>query len=67
MRKIIGYRPRNRTRDFKNCFENVVYKKLEELTKSKIGDKIVKPKLLLDVNSRNIEELLTPPEKRKEI
>ena len=35
--------------------------------KNKIIDKIVKPRLVLDVNSRNIEELLISPEKRKEI
>ena len=35
--------------------------------KNKIGDKIVKPRLVLDVNSRNFEELLISPEKRKEI
>ena len=68
--KIIECRSKSRTRGYKNCFENVVYKTAEatwELVKNKIGDKIVKPKLVFDVNSRNIEELLIPPEKRQEI
>ena len=30
-------------------------------------DKIVKPKLVLEANSRNAEEIVIPPEKRWEI
>ena len=30
-------------------------------------DKIVKPKYVINENSRNVEELIAPPEKREEI
>ena len=33
----------------------------------KMTDKIVKPKYVINENSRNIEELIVPPEKREEI
>ena len=70
MGKTIGYHSRNWTRGCKNCFENAVYKTADatwELIKNKIGGKILKPKLVLDVNSRNIEGIVIPPEKRREI
>ena len=34
---------------------------------NKIADEIVKPKPVLDENSRNTEEIIIPPEKREEI
>ena len=34
---------------------------------SKIADKIVKPKHVTDENSRNVEEIVVPTEKREEI
>ena len=70
MGKIIGYHSRNWTRGCKNCFENAVYKTADatwELIKNKIGDKIVKPKLVFDENSINIEGILIRPEKTREI
>ena len=35
--------------------------------RNQIADKIVKPKRVSDVNLRNVEEILIPPEKREEI
>ena len=34
---------------------------------NKIAEKIVKPKPVIDENSRNVEEIVIPPEKRQEI
>ena len=36
-------------------------------TGNKIADKIVRPKSMLDMNSRNVEEIINLPEKREEI
>ena len=38
-----------------------------EFLQNKIADKTVKPKLVHDENSRNIEEIVIAPEKREEI
>ena len=38
-----------------------------ELIRNKIGEKVVKPKPVLDVNSTNFEEIFIPTEKRQEI
>ena len=48
----------------------VVHKTAEatgEFIGSKVSDKIVKPKHVPDENSRNAEEIITPPEKGEEI
>ena len=34
---------------------------------NKIADKIVKPKYVIYENPRSVEEIIIPPEKRKEI
>ena len=50
--------------------EKVVHKTAEatgELTGNKIAENIVKSKPVSDVNSRNVEEIVIPPEKRQEI
>ena len=59
----------NRTRCCKNCFQKVVHKTAEagELIGNKIAEKIVKPKLVPDVNIRNVEQIVIPPEKRQEM
>ena len=36
-----------------------------EFIENKITDKIVKPKHIIDENSKNIEEITIPPEKKK--
>ena len=46
--------------------EKVLYKSAE-VTGEFIGNKIVKPKLVIDDNSRSAEEIIIPPEKREEI
>ena len=38
-----------------------------ELRGYKIAEKIVKPKPVSDENSRNVEEIVIPPEKRQDI
>ena len=38
-----------------------------EFIGSKIADKIVKPKPLLDENSRDVKEIVTPPYKKEKI
>ena len=48
----------------------IIVHKAAEVTGEFIGkmtDKIVKPKYVINENSRNIEELIVPPEKREEI
>ena len=45
----------------------VVYKAAKatgELMGNKIAENIVKPKLVLDENSRNVKEIVIPPEKK---
>ena len=49
----------------KSSSKNLVHK--TEFIGNKIADEIVKPKPVLDENSRNIEEIIIPPEKREEI
>ena len=54
----------------KNASKRVVYEAVEatgEFIGNKIPDKIVKQKAVIDENSRNIEEIIVPPEKREEI
>ena len=46
----------------KNSSKKVVYKTGESL-----GNKIVKPKHVIDENPRNVEEIFIVPEKRKQI
>ena len=35
------------------------------MIRNKIADKIVKPKAVTDENSKNIEEIVVPPEKKQ--
>ena len=57
MKKIVAYCFKNRTRYCKNYFQKVVHELAEtmgELVGNKISEKIVKPKPVLDENSRNV-------------
>ena len=54
----------------KVAFEKEVHKVAEatgEFIGNKIADKIMKPKPVIDENSRNVEEIVTPQEKIQEI
>ena len=54
----------------KTVFKKVVHKTAKRTGESignKFADKIVKPKSIYEMNSRNFEEIVTPPEKREEI
>ena len=53
----------------KTASKNIVHKAAEVTGEfiGKMTDKIVKPKYVINENSRNIEELIVPPEKREEI
>ena len=54
----------------KNCYQKVYHKAAEataEFIGNKIADKIVKLKPVSDMNSRNVEEILIPQEKREKI
>ena len=54
----------------KTASKKVVHKAAEatgEFIGNKIAGKIGKPKPVIDVDSRNVEEVLIPPEKREEI
>ena len=53
----------------KTAFKKVAHKAAEatdELMGSKIADKIVKQKHVIDENPRGVEEIIIPPEKREE-
>ena len=53
----------------KTSFKKVVHKTTEEkgeLIGNKIAEKIGKPKSVPDENSRNVEEVVIPPEKRQD-
>ena len=67
---IIGYCYKNRLYALKTDFKKVAHKAAEatgEFIANKIADKFVKLKLVPDVNSRNVEEIVIPPEKSEEI
>ena len=52
----------------KTASKKVVHKTAEAtgvVTGNKIADKIVKPKPFPEVNSRNVEETVIPPDKRQ--
>ena len=54
----------------KTASKKIVHKVAEgtcEFIGNKIADKIVKAKPAIDENSKNIEEVIIPPEKREEI
>ena len=60
----------NKTRCSKICYLKVAHKAAEataEFIGNKITDKMLKPKPLPNANSRNVEEVVVPPEKRDEI
>ena len=51
----------------KSASKKVVHKPAEatgEFLENKIAEKIVKQKPVIDENSRNVEEIIIPPEKR---
>ena len=51
----------------KTASRKVVHKSVKatgEFIGNKIADKVVKPKPTIDENSRNVEEIVIPPEKR---
>ena len=67
-KKNMRYCYKYRTRCCKKCFQKVVHKRAEatdELMGNKITKRILKSKSMLDVNSRNIEEILISPEKKQ--
>ena len=47
--------------------KKVVHEATGEFIGNKIADKIVKQKPVIDENSRNMEEIIIPPEIREEI
>ena len=50
------------------CKTAVIIRELiQELTRSKIAEKIVKPKHIPEGSLRNVEDIIIPPEKRHEI
>ena len=52
----------------KTAYKKVMHKAVEatgDFIRNKIADKIVKPKPITDANSRNVEEIVVQPEKRK--
>ena len=54
----------------KTASNNVIHKAVEatgELKRNKIADKNVKPKPKSDENSRNVGEIVIPPEKKQTI
>ena len=54
----------------KTVFKEVVHKTAKatgDLIGNKIDEKSVKPKPVIDENSKNIEEIVIPPKKRQEI
>ena len=54
----------------KSVTKKVAHKKAEERGEfigNRIADKLVKPKPVLDENSKNDKEIIIPPEKREEI
>ena len=51
----------------KTFSKKVTCKATETKCKLVIADKIMKPKYVSDSNSRNVEEVVTPPGKREEI
>ena len=57
--KRIGYCRKNRTR----CFQKTSPQN-REFIGNKNTEKIMKPKPMPDMNSKNIEEIVIPPEKR---
>ena len=54
----------------KTASKKVVHKRVGatgEMVGNKTSEKIVKPKLVPEANSRNFEQLIIPPEKKQEI
>ena len=52
----------------KTVSKKVVHKVAEATVKligNRIAEKIVKPKLLIDENPRNVEKIINPPEKKR--
>ena len=69
-RNIIVSCYKSRTRCCKNYFQKIVCKTaqaIEYFIGNKVAGKIVKPEPVLDMNSRNFEEIVIPPEKKQEI
>ena len=67
---IIEFRDKNGTKCSKNFDKKVAHKAAEptgQFIGNKIANKIVKPKPVLDMNSRNVKEMIIPPEKRGEL
>ena len=66
MEKNIGYYYKNRTGCSKKVFDKTV-EATGELIRDKVSEKIVKPKPVSDVNSRNVADTVIQPEKPEEI
>ena len=65
---FFGYCYKNRTSCSKNCYQKASHKATEatgEFIGTKITNKIVKSKLMSDVNSKNVEEIVFHQKKEK--
>ena len=65
---FFGYCYKNRTSCSKNCYQKASHKATEatgEFIGTKITNKIVKSKLMFDVNSKNVEEIVFHQKKEK--
>ena len=69
-KKILDAATKSRLEAAKTASKRVIHKTAEAagaLIRNKVDEKIVKPKSRPDVNSRYVEEIVIPTEKRKEI
>ena len=68
--KLLDTATKTRLDALKTASKKVVYKAAEatgEFMGSKVAEKILKAKLVLEANSRDIEEIIIPPEEREKI
>ena len=69
-KKLMNTAAKTRLKAAKTASKKGTHKTAEatgELRGYKIAEKIVKPKPVSDENSRNVEEIVIPPEKRQDI
>ena len=67
-KKLLDTATKNGNRCCKNCSQKVFHKisaATGELIRHKVTKKVVEPKSAPEANTRNIEEIISPPEKRK--
>ena len=68
--KLLDTATKTRLHALKTASKKVVYEAAEatgEFMGNKVAEKILKAKLVLEVNSRDIEEIIIPPEEREKI